>query len=75
MYISKLWINDSSDTTFKYEIKKKDILVDNKETMLLDYHDYKISIQDGDFIRLALILSSEASETLKLAQKNFIKQK
>jgi hypothetical protein len=40
--------------------------------MLLDYQDYKILIQDGNFIRLALILSSEASDNLKKAQNDFI---
>jgi hypothetical protein len=58
-------------TSFKYEIKKgsgEGI----RESILLDYRDYKILLEDGKFIRFALVLNAEPSENLKKAQSDFI---
>ncbi len=60
-------------STFKYEIKRKESDDETRETMLLDYEDYKILLKDGDYIRVALILTGDPSDNLKVSQVKFIK--
>jgi hypothetical protein len=63
-------------TSFKYEIKKRDktegAADEIRESILLDYRDYKILLEDGEFIRFALVLNAEPSENLKESQNEFI---
>ena len=59
-------------TNFKYEIKKSEKEQEKKESMMLDYYDYKILIKDGNYIRVALILNSEPSLSLQKTLPNFI---
>lgn len=58
-------------SSFKYEIKKASGVA-TRESMILDYKDYKILLEDGKFIRFALVLNSEPSDNLKQAQFEFI---
>lgn len=60
-------------TSFKYELKKKKAEEKVKETILLDYQEYKILLKDGEYIRVALILSQEPSGELKKSLREFIK--
>ncbi|MGQ4876692.1 MAG: hypothetical protein ACP6IY_21705, partial [Promethearchaeia archaeon] len=59
-------------STFKYELKGERATLDKKESILLDYQDYKILIQDGQFIRVALILGAVPSDNLKKQLAEFI---
>ncbi len=59
-------------TNFKYEIKDRQSRGEEKESILLDYRDYKILLEDGEYIRCALILNSEPSDNIKISQKEFI---
>ncbi len=61
-------------TSFKYEIKKENIEKKVKESILLDFMEYKIYLQDGEFIRIALILNSEPSNYLKKISMKFIEE-
>lgn len=59
-------------TSFKYELKKEKAAEKARETILLDYQDYKILLKDGEYIRVALVLSQEPSENLKKSLTKFI---
>ena len=61
-------------TSFKYEIKEKRKDTTKRESMLLDYRDYKILIEDGEYTRCALILNSDPSANLEKSQQEFIKK-
>jgi hypothetical protein len=59
-------------TSFKYEIKDRNQEKAERESILLDYRDYKILLEDGEYIRCALVLNSEPSENLESSQQEFI---
>ncbi len=61
-------------TSFQSEIsvKKKDPT--GKKGFILDYADFKILLEDGEFTRTALILEADASDTLKETLVRFIQR-
>ncbi len=63
-------------TSFQSEIavKKKDGQKEGKKGFLLDYADFKILLEDGEFTRTALILEADASDTLKETLIRFIQR-
>lgn len=61
-------------TQFKYGLKPGAKLEESTGGFKIDYQDYLIFLQDGKFIRLALILTSEPSENLKVLVSQFIEE-
>ena len=61
-------------TIFKYELRKERVSFDSRESILLDYQDYKILLNDGVYIRVGLILKANPSELFKYTLNEFIKQ-
>jgi len=61
-------------TQFKYGLKPGAKLEESTGGFKIDYQDYIIFLQDGKFIRLALTLTSEPSENLKILVSQFIEE-
>ncbi|OLS12446.1 MAG: hypothetical protein RBG13Loki_3950 [Promethearchaeota archaeon CR_4] len=61
-------------TSFQSEIGMKKKETSGKKGIILDYADFKILLEDGEFIRAALILEMDASETTKEALLRFIQR-
>ncbi|MCK4238071.1 MAG: hypothetical protein KAX33_03050, partial [Candidatus Lokiarchaeota archaeon] len=61
-------------TQFKYVLKPGAKLEESTDGFKIDYQDYIIFLQDGKFIRLALTLTSEPSENLKILVSQFIEE-
>ncbi|MBN1215522.1 MAG: hypothetical protein JXA99_08755 [Candidatus Lokiarchaeota archaeon] len=63
-------------TSFKYVLKDQDIkaTLHSKEMFLLDFREYKILIEDGEFIRIALIINLMPSDYIMNASTKFIEE-
>ncbi len=61
-------------TSFQSELAAEKLDPAGKRGFTLDYAKFKIFLEDGVFIRAALILGADASETLKEKLVNYINQ-
>lgn len=61
-------------STFKREIIPQEVTEGVKESVILDYQDYKIFLKEGELIKVALVLNSEPSKNLKDLHQEFIEQ-
>ncbi|HMF30251.1 MAG TPA: hypothetical protein VKK79_02460, partial [Candidatus Lokiarchaeia archaeon] len=61
-------------TSFQSEIAVKKGEVSGKKGFTLDYADFKILLEDGEFIRASLILEAEASDEIKETLVRFIQR-
>ncbi len=61
-------------TIFKYGLKNERVSFDSRESIVLDYQDYKIFLNDGEYIRVGLILKASPSEIFRFSLNEFIIQ-
>jgi len=61
-------------STFKKEIIPQEVTEGIKDSIILDYQDYKIILKDGELIKVALVLNSELSKNLNDLLQRFIEQ-
>ena len=72
-FISKIF---QKIISYEYDNRKPQHLEFNikKDLILLEYDDYKVLLEDGDFIRSILILNSDPSYYLQIALETLIKE-
>ena len=61
-------------STFKGEIIPQEVTEGAKESIILDYKDYKIILKEGEFVKVALVINSEPSKNLEDLHQKFIEQ-
>ncbi|MGV9172705.1 MAG: hypothetical protein ACOC35_09060 [Promethearchaeia archaeon] len=59
-------------TSFIYGIKKQKTDRKEKSHFLFDHQDYKILLEDGKYVRVALVLNQRPSELIKEGLREFI---
>ncbi|TFF95291.1 MAG: hypothetical protein EU544_03060 [Promethearchaeota archaeon] len=61
-------------TSFIYGLEKKKVDGKEQSNFLFDHQNYKILLEDGEFVRIALILDKEPSQNLRNQLSGFIQR-